>query len=1057
MPTPRTSTFLRRLRASQLLADAQLDEIEHWAGKNGADGKRVARELVARGLLTDYQANRILAGHTAFFLGPYTLLDQLGRGGMGQVFKAVHRRMQRTVAIKALHRSKLKDPAAKARFLREVRASAQLNHPNIVTAFDVGEEGDTTYLVMEYVEGPSLSQCIREQGRMPAKQAARIAYEVALALQHACDSGIVHRDIKPANILVDEHGAVKVLDMGLARMDDSVTGVDDSTTLTQDGVVMGTLDYLAPEQALDSHNVDIRADIYSLGCTLYHILTGQAPFPGGTAAEKLMKHQMRRPEPLTELAPEAPASLEAIVARMMAKDVAARFQTPTEVADALDAFLSGRPVELPPGPMVERAAPPATGGGGLAVPLEEPLASAAPPDQAAPDSRSDWGLPTLPPEEDSPAESDPQAPPPVSGWGLPELPPEEETPAVAPEADVSKPASAKRWHTPTADDDLAVLPADGRRPSLSEDDDASAPPHDEPAPVTPVGPRKPAPDADEAVDLLGVDESQAPELATRSAGWWVIGGVAVTLGFVLSALVGPRKDKSQSTPPPESPPGEATQSFLPSAQSTPAPDSPIGRLTHGDFEVRRAAARELGERGDTRAVDPLIAAMEDHDSDVRAAVAQALGELEDGRAVRPLLAALHDADDGVRESAARSLVQIGKPAVRRLIGALQDHDSNVRATVARALGDINDTRATKPLIDRLKDSDKAVRKSAADALGHLADERAAGPLLAALDDEDSDVQTAAGEALLRTGPAAVDTLIKAAHAEDSRTRVAVVALLGRLDDARTIAPLLVALGDRHDRVRERARAALTGKGSSAVGALVKALQDLDPTMRKRAAEELVRIGAASVRSVIETLDKAGALGGEEAAWVLGQVGDTGAVGPLIRALEERGGNVRASAAEALGKLRDVRAVRPLLAAMRDRTPRVRKAAAAALKALGPMAVRRLIAALRDEQGAIRTAAAEALGMMGRPAVGAVLAALDDGDSDVRVSAARTLGLLGDKRAVAPLIRALKDRDCDVRESAALALGKLGDKRATRPLIAALRDTHTQVRNAASEALRQMGR
>ena len=336
MPTRGTSSFLANLRASQLLDEAKLQEIEQWPSASAGDDRALALELVTRKVLTKFQAEQVLAGRTqGFFIGSYVVLEHLGSGGMGQVYKAMHRTMQRTVALKVLRRAKRSDPGAQARFMREVRASAQLNHPNIVAAYDVGEHGNVTYLVLEYVPGASLQQLVTKYRTLKPPTVVKIARQVAEALEHARQCGIVHRDIKPSNILVDRKGTVKVLDMGLARFEEGTPGVDDSTAITRDGVVMGTLDYLAPEQALDSHQADTRADIYSLGCTMYHMLTGRVPFPGKTVAEKLMKHQMRDPTPIPELAPRVPPALADVVNKMMAKKPEDRQQTPGKLAKRL--------------------------------------------------------------------------------------------------------------------------------------------------------------------------------------------------------------------------------------------------------------------------------------------------------------------------------------------------------------------------------------------------------------------------------------------------------------------------------------------------------------------------------------------------------------------------------------------------------------------------------------------------------------------------------------------------------------------------------------------------
>ena len=336
MPDPSTSQFLQNLRASGLLEEDQLRQIEQLADTEPKSDRSLARHLVREGLLTKYQAEKILAGRSqGFAIGPYTIIDRIGAGGMGKVYKAVHRQMQRVVALKVLSGSLRTDPGAQARFLREARAVAKLNHPNIVTAHDVSRERSITYLVMEYVEGQSLHEMITEQERLAPAQAADIAYQVARALQHAYEHGVVHRDIKPSNILINQRGTVKVLDMGIARIVHETTDPLETGTLTGDGVIVGTVDYVAPEQARDSHRADIRADIYSLGCTLYHSLTGQPPFPTGSATERLLKHQMDTPVPITVLSPAVPPDLAAVVDKMMAKDPDGRYQTPSAVAVAL--------------------------------------------------------------------------------------------------------------------------------------------------------------------------------------------------------------------------------------------------------------------------------------------------------------------------------------------------------------------------------------------------------------------------------------------------------------------------------------------------------------------------------------------------------------------------------------------------------------------------------------------------------------------------------------------------------------------------------------------------
>ncbi|MBX9583644.1 MAG: serine/threonine protein kinase [Gemmataceae bacterium] len=281
----------------------------------------------------------------------YELLAYLGDGGMGRVYKARQVRLDRLVALKIVRPDRLARPGAVERFEREARAVAKLDHPNIVRIHDANEAGDVHFLVMEYLAGTDLSRMVDLRGPLPVAEACDYARQAALALGHAHDRGLVHRDIKPANLMVCG-GVVKVLDLGLARLrapdsladDDppAAPGAEVLDTLTRDGAVMGTPDYMAPEQALNTAGADIRADLYSLGCTLYAVLTGEVVFPGGDVLDKTRRHAAEEPRPLHLVRPEVPPRLAAVVARMMAKRPADRYQTPAGVADALEPFCRPR-------------------------------------------------------------------------------------------------------------------------------------------------------------------------------------------------------------------------------------------------------------------------------------------------------------------------------------------------------------------------------------------------------------------------------------------------------------------------------------------------------------------------------------------------------------------------------------------------------------------------------------------------------------------------------------------------------------------------------------------
>jgi serine/threonine-protein kinase len=350
MPTPpphidRTA-FLANLRQSRLLTEEQWEEVVPRLPSSHR-GRVLARALVERGVLTRFQAERLLIGRTAgFFLGQYRILEEIGRGGMGRVYKAEHRTMGRVVALKVLAPELLNKPRAVELFQHEVRAAAQLAHPNIVTAYDANRSGGRYYLVLEYVDGPNLGQLVRRRGPLNVGLACDYMRQAALGLQCAHNLGMLHRDIKPANLLVQRRGLderspglLKVSDFGLARLTEPASKGSGSrrpnTLFTHKNTVMGTPDFLSPEQARSLHKTDIRSDLYSLGCTFYYLLTAEVPYPGGNALDKLLRHGTEKTPDVTELRPETPAPVAAIVTRLMAKSPDDRFRTPAELAQVL--------------------------------------------------------------------------------------------------------------------------------------------------------------------------------------------------------------------------------------------------------------------------------------------------------------------------------------------------------------------------------------------------------------------------------------------------------------------------------------------------------------------------------------------------------------------------------------------------------------------------------------------------------------------------------------------------------------------------------------------------
>jgi serine/threonine protein kinase/WD40 repeat protein len=335
-----TQEFAERVVASGVL-DA--DELAQFlrsvdAAQSPNNGEELARLLVQARLLTAYQAQGLYTGQVRrLVLGNYLVVDKLGQGGMGVVLKAVHRRMRRTVALKVLSAAAVKSPPMIERFHREVRAAARLQHPNIVKAFDADEDHGVHFLVMEYVEGSDLSSVVRQRGPLHVSTAVDYVLQAARGLGYAHEQGVVHRDIKPGNLLLTKQGVVKILDMGLARIEDR-EGLAEAQ-LTSTGAVMGTIDYMSPEQALDTKHADARSDIYSLGCTFYFLLTGQPVYPAETTMKRLLAHREAAIPSLLErisLAPEWNlAGLDALFAKLVAKRPADRFASMAEVIAAL--------------------------------------------------------------------------------------------------------------------------------------------------------------------------------------------------------------------------------------------------------------------------------------------------------------------------------------------------------------------------------------------------------------------------------------------------------------------------------------------------------------------------------------------------------------------------------------------------------------------------------------------------------------------------------------------------------------------------------------------------
>jgi eukaryotic-like serine/threonine-protein kinase len=357
------------LRQRQLLTPSQLADLSNTAQGRCSDARHIAKTLIQKGWLSVYQVNQLLAGNAhELVIGPYHVLDRLGQGGLSSVFKAKHRENSSLVAIKMIKAEVFASAEGRQQFLQEVEAMARLDHTNIVQFCDADQWNDTYYFAMEYVEGTDLGKVVRLSGALPAHEACDYIRQSALGLQHAFERNLIHRDIKPVNLFltyvnlqapvasalfatrheittmlpakmtVQAKPLIKILDWGLASLRNPVGLTDEQMLENVSKCIVGTADYLSPEQARNANLTDIRGDIYSLGCSLYYLLTGQAPFPDGSLMNKIMQHQTAEPRPIDNFRNDVPAGVIAIVKRMMAKKPEERFQTPASVALALMPF-----------------------------------------------------------------------------------------------------------------------------------------------------------------------------------------------------------------------------------------------------------------------------------------------------------------------------------------------------------------------------------------------------------------------------------------------------------------------------------------------------------------------------------------------------------------------------------------------------------------------------------------------------------------------------------------------------------------------------------------------
>jgi serine/threonine-protein kinase len=332
--------LLSVIRSSGVLAERRISEIKSKIGQGEypLDSADLAERLVQEGVITPFQARRLLSNKPqGLTVGRYIILDRLGAGSMGRVFKAHHVMMDRVVALKIIAPEIAQNDRVVARFQREMKLVGRLDHPNVVRAFDADQINKILYIVMEYVGGQSLAERLKK-GPIPVAEMIDYAAQAAMGLAHAHEQGIVHRDIKPSNMLITDEKRLKILDLGLGVLMEADSA---ATFATADGIAVGTVDYMSPEQAC-GREVDGRSDLYGLGCSMYHLMTGKLPFPGATPIERLGKRISGRHVPITEHLPDISSSYVKVIDKLLAHKPHERFATAAEAADALQYLIRPR-------------------------------------------------------------------------------------------------------------------------------------------------------------------------------------------------------------------------------------------------------------------------------------------------------------------------------------------------------------------------------------------------------------------------------------------------------------------------------------------------------------------------------------------------------------------------------------------------------------------------------------------------------------------------------------------------------------------------------------------
>ncbi|OWK37824.1 protein kinase domain-containing protein [Fimbriiglobus ruber] len=784
----------------------------------------------------------------------YTDVRELGRGGLGVVYLAQHTLLKRWEVLKVMGRPQMTQPGAADRFLQEVQSAARLEHPNVVKAYTAMRVGDTLAFAMEYVPGVDLAKVVQTGGPLGVKVACFYAAQVALGLQHAHEKGMVHRDIKPANLMLLKDGAkqvVKILDFGLAKVTSERPA---DTGLTGDGQMMGTPDYMAPEQALDAAKADIRADIYALGVTLYFLLTGVSPFRRSSLLATLHAHQTESPRPLQELRPDVPPVLGAVVARMLAKQPAERYQTPKEVFEALAPLCKGQPGDgSTAGPAVPTVLPSAVPAPASSIHQAATILGPSP----GPSTAVDW-------HENVPLPSPLPHTRPVGPDEFEEKVEQRTTPWLWPIVGVSM-LFAVTFATVGALWLAGVFNSHSQRSATASSTTSTTSTTSKAASarddvLAQLALRKAELDSPEAsvrqkaLRTIAGSLSHSDPVVRRKAAE-IIGGVESDIDPVLGAIKTAAKDEDAQV----------------QISARKALDNRDRRIAARETKAREARLAALGDRieaanskpeGRSKAIDEIAAYLSDPAADVRRQAAAWFAETDfDTEAViASIRAASKDSDEVVANSALKAVENYDKLAAMKAVKKRETALARLKDDLANAKDPDAATRqkALAGVVSSLKSSDPVVRRGAAEGLVGLdSDDVNVGEALrTATTDSDNEVRQfalKASEAFEKRAGKALEAHVKKLQSSRTTEQLAALGELARMGArarpaSAAVAQVLVASGDDTE-VKDAALSCVEKIDPKCHPHVVIALFDGSPAKKAAAINKLGSLGPEAIGSV----------------------------------------------------------------------------------------------------------------------------------------------------------------------------------------------------------------